>query len=328
MADSKTSRLGQRPSWRWLRLVLQLGSVLLFGLLLLWGGPQAWAQLLAGRPRHVLASLLLFGLATGVSALRLQTMAQAITSERIAGWSRFYHLTMTARALGLVVPRSISTIGGKSVGLRAMGVPLTQSAWIVIMDNVLDLYLLGLLAIPGLFLLQDLSAWSLFLAPVLLGVASLLLYGITASQHLRTLVRGIVGLPLVSRLLRIQDEQEAFMLPPPKTALQTLGLTLFLNSLLALGYYFTGQAVGLTHSWLIFLAAFPVVQLSLVLSVTPGGLGIFDAGWYGVLLLAEVPRQEALTFVIAQRAYIFVFVLLWTGVSVLISLLAARLSHD
>jgi uncharacterized membrane protein YbhN (UPF0104 family) len=62
-------------------------------------------------------------------------------------------------------------------------------------------------------------------------------------------------------------------------------------------------------------------------AVTPGGLGLFDAGWYGVLLLGGVPNQEALTFVIAQRAYIFIFVLVWAGFSVLLSLASGGGKH-
>jgi uncharacterized membrane protein YbhN (UPF0104 family) len=117
------------------------------------------------------------------------------------------------------------------------------------------------------------------------------------------------------------------LLPPRRVALQTLGLTILLNVALTICFYHISRAVGMTHPWTVFFAGFPITQLSLILAVTPGGLGLFDAGWYGVLLLGGVPNQEALTFVIAQRAYIFLFVLAWAGLSVLLSVVSGGSKH-
>lgn len=109
-------------------------------------------------------------------------------------------------------------------------------------------------------------------------------------------------------------------MPSRATALQALGLSVLLNGAIAACFYYIAQAVGLAYPWPLFAAGFPATQLSLVLAVTPGGLGLFDAGWYGVLLLGGVPHQDALTFVIAQRAYVFIFVLIWAGFGTLLSL--------
>jgi uncharacterized membrane protein YbhN (UPF0104 family) len=98
--------------------------------------------------------------------------------------------------------------------------------------------------------------------------------------------------------------------------MQVWGLTVTLNGALALRFYYIAQAISLPEGPALFIAAFPMTQLSLVF----GGLGIYDASWYGVLLLAGMGEQAALTFVIAQRAYIFLFILFWTGVSFLLSL--------
>jgi uncharacterized membrane protein YbhN (UPF0104 family) len=115
---------------------------------------------------------------------------------------------------------------------------------------------------------------------------------------------------------RLRLGQGVRLLPERPISLQVFGLTIALNGLLALRFFYVATAVSLTYEWPLYIAAFPLTQLSLVF----GGLGIFDASWYGVLFLAGFPEQEALTFVIAQRAYIFVYILVWTGVSYLLSL--------
>jgi len=309
---------------RWLRLVLQLLSLVLFGLILWLGGPEAWQQALAGDPREILAAFLLIGSATVLSTTRLRLIADSIVGRGLPSWRRFYHLNMTARALGLIVPRSLSTLVGKSVALRAMGISLRRSIWIVVMDNLFDLGLLGILTVPSLFFLKGGASSGGFIA-LALGLTLALAGGLwwaTATGRLLSLVGWLRRIPRLASALRLGPDIAADPLPDYSTALQALGLSVLLNGALAACCYYIARAVGLAYPWPLFAAGFPATQLSLVLAVTPGGLGLFDAGWYGVLLLGGIPHQEALTFVIAQRAYVFVFVLVWAGFGTLLSLTA------
>lgn len=314
---------------RWLRLGLQLISLGLFGLVLVWGGPEAWQQVAAGDLEYILVSLLFLGFASMMSAVRLQLIARSTTGRALAPWPRFYYLNMTTRALGLIVPRTLSTLGGKSVGLGALGVSLRRAVWIVMLDNAFDLLLLGLLVGPALLYLRNLDAAGELLV-LYLGVIVILasgLWWITGVGRARLLVRWLERIPRLASTLHLDPDKTTDLLPHRSVVMQTLGLTILLNAAIAICFYQISRAVGMVHPWTIFVAGFPITQLSLVLAVTPGGLGLFDAGWYGVLLLAGVPRQEALTFVIAQRAYIFVFVLVWAGFSVLLSLTSGGRRH-
>jgi len=314
------------------RLLLQLLSLILFGAILWLGGPHAWRQILAGDPRGILPSFLVSGLAGVVAATRLRLVAGTVAGRDLGSWRRFYHLNMTARALGLVVPRSLSVLAGKPVALRTLGLSLKRSLWVVVVDNLFDLGLLGALALPSLLFLKSGISTGGCIA-LALGLALVLAGGLWWDAVLRRL-RSLAGwmarrTALVTALQELPYLQ--FDLTGDKhgigeascarsAVLQALGLSVLLNAALIARFYFIARAVGLTYPWTLFAAAFPVTQLSLVLAVTPGGLGLFDAGWYGVLLLGGVPDQEALTFVIAQRAYVFVFVLAWAGFSALLSL--------
>jgi uncharacterized membrane protein YbhN (UPF0104 family) len=307
---------------RWLRLALQLLSLMLFGIILWLGGLEAWQQILAGDLEDILPSFLLTGLAGMLAATRLRLIATSVAGRELSSWRRFYYLSMTARALGLVVPRSLSTLAGKSVALRAMGVSLRRSVWIVLMDNIFDLSLLGVLMAPALFFLEGWTSLSGFIA-LALGMTLALAGGLwwaTATGRLLSLVRRLGHIPRLASALHLGPESTADLLPTHATGLQALGLSVLINGALAIRFYYIARAVGLAHPWFLFVAGLPVAQLSLLLAVTPGGLGLYDAGWYGVLLLGGIPQQEALTFVIAQRAYIFVFVLIWAGFSTLLSL--------
>jgi uncharacterized protein (TIRG00374 family) len=309
--------------------MLQLLNVLLFGLIVWWAGPDAWRQVLTGVPKHVLNAFLLVGSATVLSAARLQLMAHALAGRRLGPWQRFYHLNMTARAIGLIIPRSISTFAGKPVALHGLGLSLKKSVWSVLVDNLFDLVLLGVLAIPALlFLAERASAqMTIALALGLILASAAGLWWLSGGSRLSRLVSLAKRVAPLEAILPRTRRAATDWLPQRRAAVQALTLTLLLNAALAGCYHQISRAVGLSYPWAVFAAAFPGAQLSLVLAVTPGGLGLFDAGWYGMLLLGGVPSQDALTFVVAQRAYVFVFVLCWAGLGALTSLIMDKIGR-
>jgi uncharacterized membrane protein YbhN (UPF0104 family) len=220
----------------------------------------------------------------------------------------------------------VSTFAGKPVALRSLGLSLKRSVWSVLTDNLFDLLLSGVLTIPALLSLEaQMSALEVIVLTLgfVLALTAALWWG-TARQRLARLLRWTEQVPYLNAVLPSISENRTGLLLQRPVIVQALGLTFLLSSALATTYYQISCAVGLSHPWTVFAAGFPAVQLSLVLAMTPGGLGILDAGWYGVLLLGGVSRQDALVFVVAQRAYISVFVLIWAGIGALLSLTTER----
>ncbi|MBE2220920.1 MAG: flippase-like domain-containing protein [Anaerolineae bacterium] len=306
---------------RWIHILLNILSLALFGLILWWGGPEAWLQILDSRWQDVLIACVLYGFAGMVSAWRLQVAAESLTAGWVAPWRRFFYVNMTARALGLVLPRALSSLGGKSVGLRAFGIPIARSVWIVLVDNLFDILVLGVLTLPSLLLFRDLVSplgYYLFAGGVMIVLALLLWWGIL-TRWLLILLTWIHRIPWLSKRIKLDTQTAETILPAPKPALQLQGLTLVLSLAIGLTYFFIARAISISVPLSAILASFAIVQLSLIIAVAPGGLGIFDLGWLGLLHLIGVPEDQALTFVIAQRTYIFVFVLIWAAVSVLLS---------
>lgn len=311
---------------RWLRFSLYLLSIVLFAWIMWRGGVEAWQKILDGERDALLAALMLHGLAGVLSAVRLRLVAQALAGREVAPWWRFYHLNMTARALGLVLPRSVSTLGGKSVALRALGIPLKRSLWSIFVDNLFDVLLLAALAVPAIIFLQgriEVGTFLLLIAGVWLLLGGGLWWG-TATDRLATLLSRLRKIPWLAR--KLNWDSAVILLPSPSQSVFALFLTLLLNGAIALSYYFIGRAVHTPATWPIFLAIFPVTQLSLIVAIAPGGLGIFDLGWLGLLLLAGVPEADVNIFVPAQRAYVIGFVLVWTGVATLLSLATEKLT--
>lgn len=321
---------GRERTWqtvlkRWLRPALQLLSLLLFVALLWYGGTEVWRQILDSDYRLLLVAFVWTGVANMVSAYRLQIVSEALSRsgrDEPAGWSRYFHLNMTARALGLFLPRGVSIFGGKTVGLRALGISVRRAVLVVLLDNLLDVLLLAALVVPGLLYLRSLvsSVWFWLLA----AGAVLLLGGVigwlTAQRRWQRPLGWLRRWPWLAARLPLEVAWEAGEMVKGTAVWRAYALTVLLNLLLGLQYYWIAAAIRLPQPAVLFLAAFPLTQLSLIVAIAPGGLGIFDLSWYGLLLVGGMADSAATTFVIAQRAAIFVFVLLWAGISALLSM--------
>jgi uncharacterized membrane protein YbhN (UPF0104 family) len=297
------------------RLVIHILGLILLALIVWLGGPEAWKEVSRGKPGPIVTAFLLTGIANMLSAVRLKLVAEAASPGIWLPWRRLYYLTMVANTAGLLLPRSVSTVAGKSVGLKTLGVSGRRSVSTVFVDNAFDLFLLMPLVLPGFLYLQGriIGLWFGLLALGTCLVLAAFLWWILAGERLARLAIRLENPGRLRFLARFPIARGLRLLPERPTSLAVFGLTIGLNGILALRFYYVAMAVSLGYEWLLFMAVFPLTQLSLVF----GGLGIFDASWFGVLVLGGIPEQAALTFVIAQRAYIFIYILVWTAISYL-----------
>jgi hypothetical protein len=102
-------------------------------------------------------------------------------------------------------------------------------------------------------------------------------------------------------------------------------LTLLRSALLTSQFILLAEAFDLGISPWVFFAVWPMAQLTLVLGVTPGGLGIVDLGWLGLLTAGGIGTTEASTFVIVQRAGLTLAFLFLAAAALVLDLLLRRL---
>lgn len=292
----------------WGKHLFLLGvGLALFGLLIGLGGADSLRQLGRLQPIPLAGALLATLGITSAIAGRWGILANALGGGRVAAWHDYYHCFIVSRALGFILPKDVTDLGGRTVWLNQLhGLALSRAGTSVLCDRLSDVLS------TSIFLLAALPYWLGWVrAPVAIGlmlglatvVGGLLFVGY------RPLVTGAAwlangGLRLAHRLPWLR--KRSFGLLSVTGLDRGIVLWVYLFSLAkfvctAGRLVFFALALSLPISPTLILLGTPVGQLSYLFAFTPGGLGIFEVGWFAILRVGGVATEYATTFVVGQR---------------------------
>lgn len=296
-------------------------GVALFALVLHWLAPD-WGALRATATfawRFALVGLLGTTIASFVTAARWRLLAEAMGGTKLSFATYFYALVLT-RLLGQFVPTVAMDLVGRGMALRSAGSErgLGHAATQVVLERLFD----GVL--PILLLVWALSvrhAW-LPLSPLLSLALFCAVFLALAIPCLRPGVRVALRAYLWLRL-RLNRRRRAVVeataeaelnadfgdVPIVDTTLASAvaGLSLARYIAVILQFWGIAGAIGVLVSWDQMTAAASVAQLAGLLGLTPGGLGVLEAGWAGGLGWVGLGAEAISLFVLAQRVGIISF---------------------
>lgn len=251
----------------------------------------------------VAASLATVGI-TGAIAGRWGILTNALAKTQVAGWLDYYHYVIISRLVGFVLPKDLMDLGGRAGALnRLHNLPLAQASACVLLDRVFDLVSIALfLPITLLYWLGWVTAWPtaalMFGIAVLAPVTLCLAYKSIAAHGIRLLNAGSRFFPQTNkRLSQVLDNISLDQSVIVKTYLLSLAKFVFTG----LRFVCFALALDLPISPFIIFFGLPIGQLSYLLAFTPGGLGIFEAGWFGILSAGRIAPEPATAFIVGQR---------------------------
>jgi uncharacterized protein (TIRG00374 family) len=293
----------------------------IFALFVIIGGWENLARLRGVRPLPAAGAVLATIGITGSIAFRWGTVADTLVGRRVTGWFRYYYYFMMGRFLGFFLPKDVTDIASRTVMLnRFHGVPMSQSATSVVIDRLGDVLAMTVL-LPAC--LPYWLGWVSGLQGIgiMLGLAlffGLLLY----IFHLRIawiIERSMTFLAVIVRYIpgmkrhlytsgRFPSFERGTLLTFYTTSVLKVVLTAFRFALFAL-------ALGIPIPFTLLVLATPLGQLSYMFSFTPGGLGILEAGWFGILVFSGISTDHASTFVVGQRVLTVAIITLLTAIT-------------
>lgn len=302
-------------------LLLLAVGVVLFGLFIYLTGVESLRQLGSLAPIPLAgAALATLGITVTI-AVRWGTLANALGQEQGADWHDYYHYFLVSRALGFILPKDVTDLGGRTLWLQQRTeMPLARAGTSVVLDRLFDLMaaLVFLIAALPFWIGATGAAVSIGLTVLVAAVAGLLLVAghTVLIDGLIRLLNGILRrLSDGSRLHRYLSALHVVGELDRRTVATVYVLSLF-KFLCTTGRFICfALALGIPIAPVILFLGTPVGQLSYAFSVTPGGLGIFEAGWFAILRVADVPTAAASSFVVGQRILTLVLIVIFALLS-------------
>ncbi|PRQ09270.1 lysylphosphatidylglycerol synthase transmembrane domain-containing protein [Enhygromyxa salina] len=302
----------ERPARRRLEAALRfIVGAALFVVVLRWLAPN-WGELAASVDLHLgwaLVGVLGTTLASFVTAARWRLLAEVMGGTKLPFVAYFYGLVVT-RLIGQFTSTLAMDLVGRGMALRSAGSErsLGHAATQVVLERIFDA------ALPLVLL-----TWALCVRDGWLPVSPLVSLALFCLGFLALaipLLRPAVGVALrlylwlklrVARWRRKQIEtdskRELDAAPTVDAALAAKVATYSLLRFAAVVVQFWGiaRAVGIQVSWDQMAGATPVAQLAGMLGLTPGGLGVLEAGWVVGLGWVGLASVAISLFVLAQR---------------------------
>ena len=239
--------------------------------------------------------------------LRWKRIVDAISKKDGSRFLPFYKWMIHSYMLGYIMPKDVSLLSVRTYYLKQhQNLPLSASLFSVTLDRLLDVVVFIVVVVPSLlFVMKILSPIrSLMVMGVFVGGFLLILRwkGEGTFHLLIRLYRRILELPIIRNRISLQRGETKWE--------YSFGLNGFLTIvawsvgaylLLVLRFFFTGLSLNVNLSLLQSLFVIPVIQISGVINITPGSLGVLELGSWGALLLIGFPKDQILRFVLGQR---------------------------
>jgi len=201
---------------------------------------------------------------------------------------------------------------------RRLKAPFRRMAGLVVVDRLFDVVLAAALAPPALLYFAgtlDATA-ALALAGVLLATlppaALAALQPVMAGLDRRVGRRGETDrLAMLARGLHTLYAERRGVLPLAYLV-SLLRLVVMVLGLGLLHHFLLGPA-----PWTALILGAAVVQMAMLVPLTPGGLGVVEGAWYAILVAVGTASGEALAFALFVRAYLVAGNLAAGGVALL-----------
>ena len=244
-----------------------------------------------------------------ITAHKWRIVTLTIEADGDLGRGLFAMYSAFIALLGQVIPLQLAILAGRSIALRLHAdIPMRRGAYGAIFDQGFDVLVPAILIVPGLlYFLGYVGALTAATFSILLATAIaavLYLQGAWVVRQALDFAERIMPTSYSKRLglRRIIDA-------PEDTFDNAILSRLYLWSAircanLVLRAWLVAWCFHLDISWIALLYGHCAVTFTLVLSLIPGGLGLTEWGWVGMLNLAGVDSVDAVHYALSSRILI------------------------
>lgn len=303
------------------RRILSALGILVFGVIIYYGGMEALRQVARVNPLYLFLAFVAAGLAAFVTSVRWGLIVDALEGGPARSKLHYFYYVMMGKISSTFVSQYVGDYGVRPLALKASNTTtMGRAFYSVLLDRLFDLMLSLLFLVPGILYLGGL------ISPEVLVVLLVFFVGVywaaSARNHqlladlLGMIVRAVGGARtritlLAGPLAKLESALEGATKGVERVGRRCITsanlLTVGRYVAMALRAYFISLALNLPIPfWLTFLAV-GLVRFTLLLAVAPARLGVLEVGWYGVLALGGTESSTIIPFLIGLRVYGLVF---------------------
>ena len=247
-----------------------------------------------------------------LTSLRWMIISDSLAGRKVADFDEFLYTNLISRATGFITAKTIGELGVKGYWLKkTKSLSIKTTSHSILLDKLYDSM------ISGIFLLVVLPFWigllerepiinftlALILALLLIGSR----FGAGINQLLSTVWNFALSAGSKRFFSKYHPETILASRVIPTPGFQYLFLITMVKFLLVVGRIICAALfVGAAIDWQLLILATPLGQAVALISITPGGLGILEAGWYGILVSSGVSSSDIIGFLIGQRIMLIV----------------------
>jgi len=245
-----------------------------------------------------------------ITAEKWKSIIYDQTGARDFGRGFFFYYSALGITSGFFVSQNLSSLGVRSLSLKInKNIPLSAGAYSVLLDQLMDLFILFLFIIPStMFLTGKFEMKELAMAMALLSMISFAAFSVKPLFIYNIILFSYEKLIEIACTMTSRKNRPSFLTmdTESKTISASTGKKLYYLSLLKFlvlvtRSYFVALAFNIDISLLLLLICAPTIFIAGLIGFTPGSLGILEWGWFGILVFSGVSNQDAASFIIFQR---------------------------
>ncbi len=259
------------------------------------------------------------------SALKWKLSLGSLGESSATHFGSLFYYFMCGRAVGLVLPMDVSDFGVRTMSLKFdHAVSIGKASYSVYLDRTFDVVVAGLFLVPSvLFITGAVSpstGLALFGAAFAVGLVCFTFLVQPSTRLLafifHVLFKAVCKIPWIGK--RVEFETESQLLAGGDFK----GIAPSLYLLSGLKFFFTAMrfvtlavAMGMRLGVKEILLFVPGAQFAAMFALTPGGLGIADWSWSGLLYKIGADKHIIVPYLVSLRLVITVSIIVLAGIS-------------
>jgi len=260
-----------------------------------------------------------------LASFRWMIISRSLAGRGVAGYREFLLTNLISRATGFLTAKTIGEVGVKGYWLKkTKSLSIKTTSQSILLDKVYDASVSGILFLLVIPFWIGLLSRGLVITLAISLTLVLVFTGAYFGAAINRLFSAVwnFALTLVKKWAFLEPHINAVLATKvvATPGHQYLFLITVIKFLFIVGRIICAALfVGAAIDWQLLVLATPLGQAVALISITPGGLGILEAGWYGILISSGTQTTDIIGFLVGQRILLVVGLLSLFPIVMLIS---------